>query len=62
MRVFKVGTEEIVETADMAHMTVDEVRDFLAHTHPEVRNAVIREHTEGEYTIVEFAAQPGRKG
>ena len=61
-RIFKVGTAKIVEDESMQGLSIEEVRDHLKPTHPEVAEATIREKTEGETTFVEFLPRPGRKG
>jgi PRTRC genetic system protein C len=61
-RVFKVGTNRIVEDTATAKLTNEQVRKLLAAQYPEVANATIRETTNGETRIVEYLPQPGRKG
>lgn len=62
MRIFKTGSQQIVEDPSMADKSIEEVQAILAAQYPEVKNSVIRTRTEGEDTVVEFIPQPGRKG
>lgn len=61
-RVFKTGTTRIVEDESMRGKSIEDVQALLSTQYPEVRNATVRSRTEGEYTVVEFLPQPGRKG
>jgi len=61
-RVFKVGTNRIVEDAATSKLTNEQVRKLLAAQYPEVANATIRETTSGDTRIIEYLQQPGRKG
>ncbi len=61
-RVFKTGTTRIVEGASMSGLSNEQVRDLLKTSYPEIANATIRERDENGIRIVEFLAQPGRKG
>ena len=61
-RVFKIGSVRIVEDASMAGKSPEEIRSILKPLYPQVENATIREHTEGEATIIEYLARAGRKG
>lgn len=61
-RVFKTGSTRIVETESMRGQSIEQVQAMLANQYPEVKNSTIRTRTEGEYTVVEFMPQPGRKG
>ncbi|MBN1137662.1 MAG: hypothetical protein JXM73_13835 [Anaerolineae bacterium] len=61
-RIFKIGTTKIVEDDSMAGLTVEQVRDRLKTTYPELAEATVREKTEGDVTYVEWLARPGRKG
>lgn len=62
-RVFKIGATTIVEDASLAGKTLDEVKDILKRSYPEVAHATVRERTLDDGTqVVEWLAQPGRKG
>lgn len=61
-RIFKIGTTKIVEDDSMAGLTVEQVRDRLKTTYPELAEATVREKTEGDVTYVEWLPRPGRKG
>ncbi len=61
-RVFKIGSTRIVENDTTRGKAADAVQSLLKAAYPEVANATIRERTEGEYQVVEFLPQPGRKG
>ena len=62
-RIFKIGTVRIVEDETMRELTLDQVKDLLKSSYPEVTHATTRE-TVGEdgTTLIEFLPQPGRKG
>jgi hypothetical protein len=62
-RIFKIGTTTIVEDDSLAGKTLDEVKDILKRTYPEVAHATVRERTLDDGTqVVEWLAKPGRKG
>ncbi|MAS35381.1 MAG: hypothetical protein CL610_15330 [Anaerolineaceae bacterium] len=62
-RIFKIGATTIVEDDSLAGKTLDEVKDILKRTYPEVAHATVRERTLDDGTqVVEWLAQPGRKG
>ncbi len=61
-RVFKIGAVRVLEDDSTALLSNEQVRDLLKGTYPEVANATIRERIEGDTKIVDFLAQPGRKG
>ena len=61
-RIFKIGATRVTEDPSMSNLANDEVRAFLQRTYPEVANAVIREREENDVRVVDFIAQPGRKG
>ena len=61
-RVFKIGTTRIVENDTTRGKSAEEVQALLKAAYPEVANATVRERIEGEYQIVEYLPQPGRKG
>ena len=61
-RIFKIGSTTIVEDESMQGLTLDEIRERLKGTFPEVAQATIREQAEGDVTHVEFLPRPGRKG
>jgi len=61
-RVFKIGTARIPENDTTRGKSAAEVQGLLQAAYPEVANATVRERVEGEYQIVEYLPQPGRKG
>ena len=61
-RVFKIGTTRIVENDTTRGKSAADVQALLKAAYPEVANATVRERVEGEYQVVEFLPQPGRKG
>ncbi|MBZ0292440.1 MAG: hypothetical protein K8L99_07705 [Anaerolineae bacterium] len=62
-RIFKIGATTIVEDDSLAGKTLDEVKDILKRSYPEVAHATVRERTLDDGTqVVEWLAQPGRKG
>ena len=62
-RVFKIGTTTIVEDDSLAGKTLDEVKDILKRSYPEVAHATIRERTlEDGTTVLDFIPVAGRKG
>ncbi len=61
-RIFKIGATRVVEDASTESLSNEQVRDLLKGTYPEVANATIRERVEGGTKVVEYLAQPGRKG
>lgn len=61
-RIFKIGATRVVEDAALTGLGNEEVREILKRTYPEVAHAIIREREENGLHIVEFLAQPGRKG
>ena len=61
-RIFKIGTNRIAEDAATAQLTNEQVRSLLKGQYPEIANATTRETTSGDTRIVEYLAQPGRKG
>jgi hypothetical protein len=61
-RVFKIGATRIVEDAALAGRGIEEIREILKCTYPEVAHATIREREENSLHVVEFLNQPGRKG
>lgn len=61
-RIFKIGSTKIVEDESLQGLDLDEIRQRLKGTFPEVAQATVRERTEGEVTYIEFLPKPGRKG
>ncbi len=62
-RVFKIGTNRIVEDSSTIALDKEAIRNFLKAGYPEVANALIREHILEDGTLVlDFMPQPGRKG
>lgn len=63
LRVFKIGTTQIVEDTSTASLGNEQIRAFLKNTYPEVANATIRESTTANGTrVLEFLPVAGRKG
>jgi hypothetical protein len=62
-RIFKIGTVRIVEDETMRELSLEQVKDLLKSSYPEVTHATTRE-TVGDdgTTLIEFLPQPGRKG
>ena len=61
-RVFKIGAARIVETPAMSSLSSEQVRVLLTSAYPEVAHATLREREDGDWRVVEFLPQPGRKG
>jgi len=63
-RIFKVGTTTIVEDETLAGRGLDEIREILQRSYPEVAHATIRERDDPDsgYHIVEFLPRVGTKG
>lgn len=62
-RVFKIGATRIVEDASLAGRNLDEVKAILQRSYPEITHSTVRETTLEDGTkLVEWLAQPGRKG
>lgn len=61
MTYAKIGNDRI-QLPDELGNDLDAVKNFLAATRPEVKNATIRQKTEDGDTVIEFLPQPGRKG
>jgi hypothetical protein len=61
-RVFKIGTQRVVEDASTAALDNEAVRNLLKALYPEVAHATIREYIDGDTHVVEYLPQPGRKG
>jgi hypothetical protein len=61
-RVFKTGATVITESSDMRGLEVEQIRQLLKTTYPEVAHATVRERVDGDTLIVEFLPQAGRKG
>jgi fructose-1,6-bisphosphatase len=61
-RVFKIGSTRIVEDDSTRGLSIEAVQAKLRTMYPEVATATIREKTESGIHVVEFLAQPGRKG
>jgi len=62
-RVFKTGAVRIVEDDSTRELSIEEVRNRLKVTYPEIAHATTREvkNDDGQI-IIEFLPQPGRKG
>ena len=62
-RIFKIGTTTIQADESLANLDNEQVRAILKRTYPEVAHATVRERTLDDGTrVVEWLAQPGRKG
>ncbi len=63
-RIFKIGTTTITEDDSLRDLGIDEIREHLKASFPEVSNATVRETVDEEngITYVSFMAAPGRKG
>jgi len=61
-RVFKIGTNRIVEDAATTKLSNEQVRNLLKAQYPEVANATIRESVSGDARIIEYLPVPGKKG
>ena len=61
-RLFKTGTTVITESVDMRGLSVEQVKQLLKASYPEVAHATVRERVDGDTLIVEFLPQAGRKG
>lgn len=62
MRYFQIGTVKIAETESMREKSVEDIRNILLTNYPEIKNATVRQKTEGDNTVVEFVSKAGRKG
>jgi len=58
----KIGNRRIKLTESMQGKSPEELRGILLTTYPEIKTAKVRTKSEGDDTVVEFMAQPGRKG
>ena len=62
-RVIKIGATRIVADASMSALSAEAIRSLLKTSYPEVAHATIRETTLEDGTqLLDFLAQPGRKG
>jgi hypothetical protein len=62
-RIFKIGTTTIVEDESLAGKPLEEIKDILKRTYPEVAHATVRETTLEDGTVVmHFIPQAGKKG
>ncbi len=61
-RIFKIGSDTIVEDASMAGLSVADVQRRLAFQYPEAANATTRtgKNAAGQ-EVIEFLPQAGRK-
>ena len=61
-RIFKIGSDTIVEDASMANLSVADVQKRLAFQYPEAANATTRtgRNAAGQ-EVIEFLPQAGRK-
>ncbi|MAU12427.1 MAG: hypothetical protein CL607_21565 [Anaerolineaceae bacterium] len=62
-RIFKIGATTISEDESLAERSLDEIKDVLMHSYPEVAHATVNTRTSEDGTqIIEFLPKPGRKG
>jgi len=61
-RVFKIGTNRIVEDAATTKLSNEQMRNLLKAQYPEIANATIRETVSGDARIIEYLPVPGKKG
>jgi len=61
-RIFKIGSNRVVEDDSMKGMSNKQVQETLAFQYPEVANATIHTTEKDGKLFVEFLAQPGKKG
>jgi len=63
-RIFKIGSTKIVEDESMQGRSIEEMREILRLTFPEVAQATVREKVDAEngITWIEWLPKPGRKG
>lgn len=61
-RVFKIGTNCIVEDAATTKLSNEQMRNLLKAQYPEIANATIRETVSGDARIIEYLPVPGKKG
>jgi hypothetical protein len=62
-RIFKIGATIISEVETLAGCSLDEIKDILKHSYPEVAHATVNTRTSEDGTqIIEFLPKPGRKG
>ena len=61
-RIFKIGSDTIVEDASMAGLSIADVQKRLAFQYPEAANATTRtgRNAAGQ-EVIEFLPQAGRK-
>jgi len=62
IRVFKTGSTLITESPEMRGLTIDQIKQLLKTTYPEIAHATVRERVEGETLIVELLPIAYRKG
>lgn len=58
----KIGSQRILLDTALANRPVEEIRERLRATYPELAHASHRERTDGDVRYVEFLPRPGRKG
>ena len=62
-RSFKIGATTISEDESLAGRSLDEIKDILKHSYPEVAHSTVNTCTSEDGTqIIEFLPKPGRKG
>lgn len=62
-RIFKIGATIISEDETLTGCSLDEIKDILKHSYPEVANATVNTRTSDDGgQIIEFLLKPGRKG
>lgn len=63
-RIIKIGSTTLTADESLSALSLDELRERLKSSFPEVTEATIREHTDPETGVqyVEFLPRAGRKG
>jgi PRTRC genetic system protein C len=62
-RLFKTGATVITESPEMRDLSLEQVRQLLKASYPEIAHATVRETPlEDGILLIEFLAQAGRKG
>lgn len=61
-RIFKIGSNRVVEDESMREMSNEQVQETLAFQYPEIANATIHTTEKDGNLFVEFLPKAGRKG
>jgi len=62
-RIFKIGTTTIVEDESMTGKSVEEIKQILQRSYPEVAHATVRETTLDDGTqVIHYVPIAGKKG